>query len=102
MRKTLLRALPVYLVLLLPSSAFASQGGTSMPWDVGVNAILSNLTGNLAHAFVLGGLAFAGIIWAVTEQQTGMRRLGNLVFGGALAVGAVDAATTLGVLGALV
>ena len=85
-----------------PLAAAASTGGPSMPWDSGLQALVENLTGTLAHWIILGALCIGGIMWALTEHQVGMKRLSMALLGGGLAVAAVDVATTLGILGAMV
>ncbi|HYN21021.1 MAG TPA: TrbC/VirB2 family protein [Thermoanaerobaculia bacterium] len=94
----------LFLVLLaaLPAQAFASTGGPSLPWDSAVQTLVDNLSGPLAHAAVIGALVIAGALWAFSEHQTGVKRLSQVVFGGAVAVGAVDLAGTLGILGSIV
>jgi type IV secretory pathway VirB2 component (pilin) len=92
--------LPLF-ALALPAPAFASSGGPSLPWDSAVTILVDNLTGPLAHAAVIGALVIAGALWAFSEHQTGVKRLSQVVFGGAVAVGAVDLAGTLGILGCL-
>ena len=74
--------------------AFASDVTTNMPWDKGVNAIQSALTGPLAKAGSAISIASSGLLWMFGETQvtkTAMRAS----LGTGIALGAPTAATTL-------
>lgn len=86
---------------LAAPAAHASGAGTALPWDTGIEALVSNIQGPVAHSVVIGGLCVAGLIWAVTDHGTGVKWLIKLIMGGALAIGVVDAANTFGIFGAI-
>jgi type IV secretory pathway VirB2 component (pilin) len=89
------------LALLLPGAAFAANGPT-MPWDQALDNLVKNLTGTVARLMVMAAVVVAGLTWAFTEHGTGGRKLSQLVFGGAIALGAAQMLTNLGLSGALV
>lgn len=86
---------------LVSTAAQASVGGSALPWSSGVSTLIEDVSGPLAHYAVIGALAVTGMMWAFTEHGTGMRKLTQALFGGAVAVGALDLATTLGISGTL-
>lgn len=97
--RALLRAL---LVLpLATSAAFASTGGATMPWDGPLQRLLDNLSGPTARALVLIAIVGCGLFWAFTRNEEGLKKLGQIAFGGAIAMGATVMLTSLGFTGAL-
>ncbi len=99
-----LRFVLLLLVLTFGAAipASASEGGASMPWDDGLRALKENITGPLATTVVIIAMAGAGIMWAFSEHQTGFKQLSKVILGGSIAVFAVQAVTSLGVLGATI
>lgn len=93
-------ALVITLSLLCAPAAFASTGGASMPWDAPLQRLLSNLTGPTARALVVIAIVVCGLLWAFTRNEEGLKRLGQIAFGGAIALGAVTMLTSLGFSGA--
>lgn len=89
------------LAAFAPAEAFASTGGSTMPWDAPLSALIDNLSGPVAHYCVIGVLVITGIYWATTEHARGVNWMLKCAFGGAIAVGAVDLANVLGISGAL-
>lgn len=102
-KKTALRlgALATTWLLSAPA-AFATTGGTSMPWDEPLIRIQENLTGPVASAIIIIAVALAGVMWALSDHGTGMRRISQVIFGAGVALGAVSFVTALGFSGALV
>ena len=95
-----LRLVP--LVLLTASTAHASSGGAPMPWDTGLANLAENITGPTARALIIIAIVVSGLAWAFTEHGTGGRRLSQIVFGAAIALGSVALLTALGITGAVV
>ena len=86
---------------VLPRMASASTaGGAAMPWDTPLQNLLSNLTGPTARALVLIAIVACGLLWAFTRNEEGLKKLGQIAFGGAIALGAVTLVTSLGFSGA--
>ncbi len=100
--KKLSLILTIAFLLLAPGSAFATTGGASMPWDQGLNNLIDNLTGTVARLMIIAATVVAGISWALTEHNTGGRKLSQLIFGGGIALAAVQFLAALGFAGALV
>ena len=95
-----LGALAALWVLSAPA-AFATTGGTSMPWDEPLIRIQENLTGPVASAVIIIAVALAGVMWALSDHGTGMRRVSQVIFGAGVALGAVSFVTALGFSGAV-
>jgi type IV secretory pathway VirB2 component (pilin) len=90
------------LLLIVTPAAFASTGGAAMPWDTPLQNLLSNLTGPTARALVVIAIVACGLLWAFTRNEEGLKRLGQIAFGGAIALGAVALTANLGFAGAVV
>jgi type IV secretion system protein VirB2 len=71
-----------------------------MPWDTPLQNLLANLTGPTARTLVIIAIVGCGLLWAFTRNEEGLRRLAQVAFGGAIALGAVALATSLGFAGA--
>jgi type IV secretion system protein TrbC len=101
---TSLRALlgAISAILLTASPAFASAAGASMPWDGPLNSLVSNLTGPTARALVIVAVVGCGLLWAFTRNEEGLKKLGQIAFGGAIALGAVTLLASLGISGAVI
>lgn len=82
--------------------AFATTAGAPMPWDGPLNLLVANLTGPTARALVLIAVVACGLLWAFTRNEEGLKRLGQIAFGGAIALGAVALMASLGIAGAVV
>ena len=99
------RAFDVVLVLFMSVTiapvGIASTGGASMPWDEPLQRLLSNLTGPTARALVVIAIVVCGLLWAFTRNEEGLKRLGQIAFGGAIALGAVTMISSLGFSGAI-
>jgi type IV secretion system protein VirB2 len=87
------------LLSLSASRAFASAGA-AMPWDTPLQNLLGNLSGPTARALVLIAIVACGLLWAFTRNEDGLKRLGQVAFGGAIAMGAVALMASLGFAGA--
>ena len=67
-----------------------------MPWDTPLQNLLDNLTGPTARALVLIAIVGCGLLWAFTRNEEGLKKLGQIAFGGAIALGAVTLLASLG------
>ena len=91
----------VCLTLLGAGTAQAAGGGSPMPWDTPLQNLLGNLTGPTARALILIAIVACGLLWAFTRNEEGLKRLGQVAFGGAIAMGAVAMLASLGFAGAV-
>jgi type IV secretion system protein VirB2 len=87
--------------LLGAGTAQAAGGGSPMPWDTPLQNLLGNLTGPTARALILIAIVACGLLWAFTRNEEGLKRLGQVAFGGAIAMGAVAMLASLGFAGAV-
>jgi type IV secretion system protein TrbC len=85
----------------ITAPAFATSGGPSMPWDEPLIRIQENLTGPVASAIIIIAVALAGVMWALSDHGTGMRRVSQVIFGAGVALGAVAFVAALGFSGAV-
>ncbi len=90
------------LVILAPGLAGATTGGAPMPWDTGLANLADNMTGPTARALIIIAIVVSGLAWAFTEHGTGGRRLSQIVFGAAIALGAVALLSALGITAAVI
>lgn len=97
--RTMMRA--ACLTVLAAQTAQAAGGGSPMPWDTPLQNLLGNLTGPTARALVLIAIVACGLLWAFTRNEEGLKRLGQVAFGGAIAMGAVTMLASLGFAGAV-
>ena len=96
-------ALVVMVALLFVTpAAFASTGGTAMPWDSPLASLASNLAGRTARVLVMLAVVACGVLWVFTRNEEGLKRLGQIAFGGAIAIGAATLMASLGIAGAVV
>ena len=91
----------VLLVIVAPVAS-ASTAGAAMPWDAPLAAILSNFAGRTARALIVIAIVGCGLFWAFTRNEEGLKKLGQIAFGGAIALGAVTLVAALGFDAALV
>ena len=89
------------LTLIGARAALAAGGGSPMPWDTPLQNLLGNLTGPTARALILIAIVACGLLWAFTRNEEGLKRLGQVAFGGAIAMGAVAMLASLGFAGAV-
>ena len=87
-------AAAVTLLMLGASRAWAT--GPAMPWDTALDNLLNNLSGPTARALVLVAIVGTGLLWAFTRNEEGLKRVGQIAFGGAIAMGAVTLFANLG------
>ena len=83
-------------VLLSVGASRAWATGPAMPWDTAVDNLLQNLSGPTARALVLASIVVTGLLWTFTRNEDGMKRVGQIAFGGAIAMGAVTLFANLG------
>jgi type IV secretion system protein VirB2 len=77
-------------------AAHANTAGAPMPWDEPLANLLANLTGPTARALVIIAIVGCGLFWAFTRNEEGLKKLGQIAFGGAIALGAVTMLASLG------
>ena len=88
----------ILLTGLLTAASPAWAAGTSaMPWDTPLARILDNLSTTTARVLVLLAVVGCGIMWAFTRNEEGLKKLGQIAFGGAIALGAVTLLANLGI-----
>lgn len=85
---------------LSASPAWAAGGGATMPWDAPLTRLVNNLTGTTARLLVTVAVVGAGLLWAFTRNEEGLKKLGQIAFGGAIALGAATLMASLGFAGA--
>jgi type IV secretion system protein TrbC len=90
-RIPLRRALSPLLVFLAFSISALAQ---SDPWTTSATALKTAFTGPIATALIAVAVVVTGMIFAFSEGQ-GKRQLAGLIFGGAMALGAVRFMTWL-------
>jgi type IV secretion system protein VirB2 len=73
-----------------------------MPWDTPLQNLLANLSGPTARVLIIAAIVACGLLWAFTRNEEGLKRLAQIVFGGAIALGAVALMGSLGFAGATV
>lgn len=83
--------------LLTAASPAWAAGGAAMPWDTPLTNILSNLSTTTARVLVLLAVVGCGILWAFTRNEEGLKKLGQIAFGGAIALGSVTLLANLGI-----
>lgn len=83
--------------LMVAASPAWATGGAAMPWDTPLTNILSNLSTTTARVLVLLAVVGCGILWAFTRNEEGLKKLGQIAFGGAIALGSVTLLANLGI-----
>ena len=101
--RTCIKLTSITLALLTATApaAFASTGGAPMPWDTPLQNLLANLAGPTATVLITVAVIACGLLWAFTRNEEGLKRLGQIAFGGALALGAVTFMANVGFSGAV-
>lgn len=95
-RLLLLSFAVVVLALATATQASASSTGPAMPWDSAISALADNLTGTVAKGVVLIATAIAGIVWALTDHGTGLKRISQVALAGGVCAFAAQFITALG------
>ena len=83
------------LALLSPVSAFAGTAGTLGPLDNTIMVVRNDLTGFWAYTLVTIALVVAGVLLAMGEQGGVVKKLGGVVMGGDIALGATSLISAL-------
>ncbi len=102
MRLRVLRVAIAALVTPLSTASAGVTGGTQMPWNGPLQAVVDNLSGPTGHALVLIAIMIAGIIWAFTRHEEGGKKIGQIAVGGSLVLGAASLMASMGFAGAVV
>jgi type IV secretion system protein TrbC len=89
-------AAAVAAALLDSAAAWGGTGGTDMPWNSPMQAILDNITGPTGK--IIAGLliALGGIVWGFTRHEEGFKRVAQAIIAIGLVLGATNLVTTLG------
>jgi len=96
MISTLKRIAAVPAALLLSTSAaMASTGGGNLPWDGPLQALEQDITGTVAHVFIIIAIATTGLLWSFGDHGTSMRKVAGIAAGGSMALGAASLITGL-------
>jgi type IV secretory pathway VirB2 component (pilin) len=78
---------PAVFGILAAGPASASTSGTPLPWDTGLQAIASNVSGPMAYAVTLICTVLAGFYWMGSQNSTeGGKVVAKIAMGGALAM----------------
>lgn len=85
------RCLTLGATILIASTACFAQ---SDPWTASANNLKTAFTGPIATALIAVAVVVTGMVFAFSEGQ-GKRQLAGLIFGGAMALGAVRFMTWL-------
>jgi type IV secretory pathway VirB2 component (pilin) len=95
-RIVVVAAAAVTAALLDSAAAFGGTGGTDMPWNGPMQAILDNITGPTGK--IIAGLliALGGIVWGFTRHEEGFKRVAQAIIAIGLVLGATNLVTTLG------
>ncbi|GJG89661.1 hypothetical protein tb265_48420 [Gemmatimonadetes bacterium T265] len=91
------RGAALFAGLMLAAAPAWAAGGAAMPWDTPLTNILSNLSTTTARVLVLLAVVGCGILWAFTRNEEGLKKLGQIAFGGAIALGSVTLLANLGI-----
>lgn len=103
MRRTIVLAAAVAVVLLAPSLAHAAAAGGAMPWDTGLQTLERDLTGPVPFMIGMIGFAVGGIV-LIHGNDMGRfaQTLVYLLMVVSLMAAAPTAAAALGIAGAVV
>ncbi|HYL06658.1 MAG TPA: TrbC/VirB2 family protein [Thermoanaerobaculia bacterium] len=95
-RAARIAAAAVTAALAGSAAAFGGTGGTDMPWNGPMQAILDNITGPTGK--IIAGLliALGGIVWGFTRHEEGFKRVAQAIIAIGLVLGATGLVTTLG------
>ncbi len=78
-------------LMISASTAFASTGGGgNLPWDGPITIIEQDLSGTIAHAFIIMAIVVTGLMWAFGEHGSSMKKVMGIAAGGAIALGATS------------
>ena len=96
-RMKLIAAIPAAFLLSTSVALASTGGGGGLVWDGPLTTIEQDLTGTVAHAFVIIALIAAGLMWSFGEHGQSMRRVAGVVFGGSVALGGASLISELGI-----
>ena len=82
------------LSLIGTSAAMASTAG-NMPWDTPLTNIQQDLSGTVAHVFIIVAIVATGLMWAFGEHGSSMRKVMGIAAGGSMALGGVSVVSDL-------
>ena len=101
------RPLPPRIVLLLAllllglaAPALAGTGGTDLPWNRPLREIADNLTGTTGRTLAIIMVVVGGIVWGFGRHEQGANKVGGIIVGIGLVLGASSFINTLGFEGA--
>lgn len=89
------------LAVLCPDTAFASTGGTGLPWESGIQLFVDSITGPVGAALVLCCLAVGGIRWMKSGHGEGADWVMRVAMGGACVIGGTNILALFGLTGSI-
>jgi type IV secretory pathway VirB2 component (pilin) len=87
------------LTIAWPGRLLAATTGGTLPWDQPLTTLQNDLQGPVAHTITTAAIIGTGLMWSVSEHNTGVRKMSAVAFGGSAALGAATLMTTLFPLG---
>jgi type IV secretion system protein TrbC len=89
-------AVPAALLAMTGTALASTGGGGSMPWDGPLMTIEEDLTGSVAHVFIIIAIVATGLMWSFGDHGSSMRKVAGIAAGGSLALGATSLISSLG------
>lgn len=72
-------------IALVPAAALAQS-----PWVTAIQNLANNVSGPIARGLSLVAIVIGGLMWSFSEGGDNKRMLGGIIFGVAMAIGAVN------------
>ena len=88
-------AVPAALLLSTSAAMASTGGGGNLPWDGPLQALEQDITGTVAHVFIIIAIATTGLLWSFGDHGTSMRKVAGIAAGGSMALGAASLITGL-------
>ena len=89
-------------LLLLGLAALAGTGGADLPWNRPLREIADNLTGTTGRTLAIIMVVVGGIVWGFGRHEQGANKVGGIIVGIGLVLGASSFINTLGFEGATI
>ncbi len=90
------------LLLAFAAPALAGTGGADLPWNAPLRAIADNLTGTTGRTLAIIMVVVGGIVWGFGRHEQGANKVGGIIVGIGLVLGASSFINTLGFEGATI
>jgi len=88
------------LLLGLATPALAGTGGPELVWNRPLQNIADNLTGTTGRTIAIIMVVIGGLVWGFGRHEQGASKVGGIIVGVGLVLGASSFITTLGFEGA--